>query len=234
MTMPPVGRAVNAPQWGNSQQRDRTILVVDAHVTFAEACASVIDDVPGLYAFAATTTEQALRALAELQVDVVLLEVDLDGDDGIRFARQILSRNPGLRVIAVTASEDENRVIDAVRAGVYGWVPKDESVENLVSVVQGVLRGETRIPSQLLTRVLARLTSVPRDAAGRDQRMATLTRREREILDLLVAGMKTNDIAQRLCLSKNTLRTHIRHILRKLDAHSKLAAVALTRRVELG
>ena len=132
MTMPPVGRAVNAPQWGNSQQRDRTILVVDAHVTFAEACASVIDDVPGLYAFAATTTEQALRALAELQVDVVLLEVDLDGDDGIRFARQILSRNPGLRVIAVTASEDENRVIDAVRAGVSGWVPKDESVENLV------------------------------------------------------------------------------------------------------
>jgi DNA-binding NarL/FixJ family response regulator len=163
---------------------------------------------------------------------VVLLEVDFDRDDGIRFARQILSRNPGLRVIAVTASEDENRVIDAVRAGVSGWVSKDEPVEHLVSVVQGVLRGETRIPSRLLTRVLARLISVPRDAAGRDQRMARLTRREREILDLLVAGMKTNDITQRLCLSKNTLRTHIRHILRKLDAHSKLAAVAVARRAE--
>jgi DNA-binding NarL/FixJ family response regulator len=228
----PVGRAVNSPQGRHSQQRERTILVVDAHLTFAEACASVVDDVPGLHALAAGTTEQALRILAELQVDVVLLEVDLDRDDGIRFARQILSRNPGLRVIAVTASEDENRVIDAVRAGFSGWVSKDEPVEHLVSVVRGVLRGETRIPPQLLTRVLARLTSVPRDVAGRNQQMAALTRREKDILDLLVTGMKTNDIAQRLCLSRNTLRTHIRHILRKLDVHSKLAAVALARRAE--
>jgi DNA-binding NarL/FixJ family response regulator len=234
MTEPPVRRAVTAPRGTNGRQRDRTILVVDDHVTFAEACASVIDDVPGLHAFAATTTEQALQALAELQVDVVLLEVDLDGGDGMRFARQILSGDPGLRVIAVTASEDENRLIDAVQVGVSGWVPKNEPVEHLVSVVQGVLRGETRIPPQLLTRVLARLTSAPRDAAGRDQRLASLTRREQQILDLLVAGMKTNEIAQRLCLSRNTLRTHTQNILGKLNVHSTVAAVALVRRAAMG
>ncbi|MGN6176954.1 MAG: LuxR C-terminal-related transcriptional regulator [Streptosporangiaceae bacterium] len=164
----------------------------------------------------------------------MLLEVDLERDDGIRFARQILSGDRGLRVIVVTANEDENRVIDAVHAGVSGWVPKNEPVEHLVSVVQGVLRGETRIPSQLLTRVLARLTSVPRDGPGRDQRLATLTRREKEILDLLVAGVKTNDIAQRLCLSRNTLRTHIQNILGKLNVHSTVAAVALVRRAAMG
>jgi DNA-binding NarL/FixJ family response regulator len=138
----------------------------------------------GLHAFAATTTEQAQRAIAEFEVDVVLLEVDLDGDDGIRFARQILSGDPRPWVIAVTASEDENRVIDAVRVGVSGWVPKNQPLEHLISVVRGVLRGETRIPP----RLLARLTSAPQDAAGHDQRLATLTIREKEILGLLAAG----------------------------------------------
>ena len=163
---------------------------------------------------------------------MVLLEVDLDGDDGIRFARQILSGDPRPWVIAVTASEDENRVIDAVRVGVTGWVPKNQPLEHLISVVRGVLRGKTRIPPRLLTRVLARLTSAPQDAAGHDQRLATLTIREKEILGLLAAGMKTGDVAQRLCLSRNTLRTHIQHILRKLHVHSTLAAVALARQAE--
>jgi DNA-binding NarL/FixJ family response regulator len=233
MTEPSVPRSAASFSGRRSKQHDTTILVVDDHVTFAEALASVLDDVPGLHASAATTVEDAQRARAEHEVDVVLLEVDLDGADGIRFARQALSEDPDLRIIAVTASQDVNRVIDAVRAGVSGCVPKDEPVQHLVSVVHGVLRGETWIPPPLLTRVIAELTSARRDAASDDQRLATLTRREKEILDFLVWGMKLDEIAERLCLSKNTLRTHAQHILRKLNVHSMLAAVALARRAEI-
>jgi DNA-binding NarL/FixJ family response regulator len=232
MTGPSPRPLMVPPPADGSRQYERTILVVDDHVTFAEALASVLDARAGLRALAATTSEAARRALAEHKVDLVLLEVGLGGGEGIQFARQARTRDSGLRIIAVTVGEDEHQVADAVRAGVCGWVPKWEPVDHLVSVVHGVLRGETRIPAQLLTGVLADLTSARRDAASQDQLLATLTRREKEILDLLIAGMKTADIARRLCLSINTVRTHIRNILKKLNVHSMLAAVALARRAE--
>jgi DNA-binding NarL/FixJ family response regulator len=229
MTEPSIRRPGDISPGRNGRPPDTQILVVDDHVAFAEALAFMLGEVLGVHAFAATTVEQARRALAEHDVDVVLLEVDLAGGDGVRFARQTLSENPGLLIVAVTASEDESRVVDAVRAGVSGWVPKQEPVERLVSVVRGVLRGETWMPPRLLTQVLAELASTQDDAAG-DQPLAKLTRREKEVLDCLMSGMKTGDIARRLRLSRSTLRTHIQNILRKLGVHSILAAVALARR----
>ena len=215
---------------GTSKQPDQTVLVVDDHVAFAEAFASLLADVPGLRAFAATTVADAQRVLAGHKVDVVLLEVDLAADDGIRFAHQALSEDPELRIIAVTASENQQQVVDAVRAGVSGWVQKNEPAQYLVRVINGVLRGETWIPPPLLTRVLAELTSGQRNGNSPDQLLATLTGREREILELLMGGMNAGAIARVLCLSKSTVRTHIRNILRKLHVHSTLAAVALARR----
>ena len=233
MTRPSRPTPATSPPGPGSRQSDRAVLVVDDHVTFAEAFASMLDDVPGLRAFAATTVADAQRALAEHEIDVVLLEVHLDGHDGIWLARQFLSQDPDLRVIVVTVSEDVNQVVDAVRVGVSGWVPKNAPAEHLVSVVRGVLRGETWIPPPLLTPVLGELTSAERNTTAQDTVLSTLTRREKEVLDLLMLGGKTDDIAQRLCLSRNTLRTHIRRILRKLDVHSVLAAVALARRAEM-
>jgi DNA-binding NarL/FixJ family response regulator len=163
---------------------------------------------------------------------VILLEVDLAGDDGIKFARRTLSGHPQLRIIAVTASQDDNRAVEAVRAGILGWVPKDEPVDVLLAVVRGALAGETWLPPRLLTHVLTELVSGQQQASAPDPALATLTRREHEILDCLRQGMKTDDIAQRLCLSMHTLRTHIRNILAKLDVHSILAAVALARQAD--
>ena len=230
ITRSPVRRSMNVPPGRSHTPFDRTILVVDDHVIFAEAVASAVDNVPGLHAFAAITIEEARQALAAHEVDAVLLEIGLNGNGGMRFARQTIAENPGLPVVAVTAVEDEAVLVDSVRAGVSGWVPKDESVKHLVSVVHSVLRGETWIPPRLLTRVLAELTSAQGNAANHDVPLATLTRREREVLDLLMRGMKTDHIAQQLCMSKSTLRTHIQRILRKLNVHSTLAAVALARR----
>ena len=230
MTRSSVRRSMTASPDRSRDPYDRTILVVDDHAIFAEAVASVVDNMPWLHAFAAITIEEARRALAEREVNAVMLEIGLNGNGGMRFARQTIAENPRRPVVAVTAVEDEGVLVDTVRAGVSGWVPKHESVKHLISVVHSVLRGETRIPPRLLTRVLAELTSAEGNAANNDVPLDTLTRREREILDLLVQGMKTDQIAQQLCMSKSTLRTHIQHILGKLNVHSTLAAVALARR----
>jgi DNA-binding NarL/FixJ family response regulator len=232
MSTPYVPRPATGSRRRGRRPQDRTILVLDSHVVFAEALAWVLNDVPGLRAFEATTIAEAQRVLDEREVDMVLLEVELNGDDGIGFARRARAEKPDLRVVAVTASEDRNRVVEAVRAGVSGWVPKKEPIEQLVAVVRGVLQDETWIPPRLLTHVLAELFSAQRGARGLDRRLTTLSKREREVLDCLTRGMKKDEIARHLCVSRNTVRTHIQNILGKLDVHSVLAAVALARRAE--
>lgn len=211
------------------------VLVVDEHVTFAEVLASRLEAEPGIHASAAATVEQARWLLAEHGADLMLLSVDLDKEDGIQFAREVRSSgSPDVRIVAVAGGDAEGQIVEAVRVGISGWVPRSEPVEYLLSVVRGALCGETWIPPRLLTRVLAELQSAQRDGVELAQLLTTLTGREKEILGCLASGMNRDSIAQYLYLSRNTVRTHIQNMLRKLEVHSTLAAVALARRAGLG
>jgi DNA-binding NarL/FixJ family response regulator len=192
-----------------------------------------LDIEPGLTASAVTTIEQTRSALSERRFDVVLLDVELDGTDGIEFADEALSDHPDLRIVVVTAGRDESRIIEAVQIGVSGWVLKDEPIEHLLSVVWGALRGETWIPPRLLTYVLTELKSTQSERAEQAARLATLSPREKQVLGCLAAGMSADAIAGQLFLSRNTIRTHVHNMLKKLHVHSALAAVALARRAGL-
>jgi DNA-binding NarL/FixJ family response regulator len=227
------GRTTSPDPWAAHASAVKHLLVLDDHRTFAEALACRLDAEQGISAFSVTTTGQARLALAERSVDIVLLDVDLDGVDGIQFAGKVRLANRDVRVIVVTACADESRVTDAIHAGICGWVQKDEPVEHLLTVIYGSLRVETWIPPRLLTGVLAELKSAHNDRAEHELLLATLTRREKEILCCLVSGMTRDAIADRLYLSRNTVRTHIQNLLGKLDVHSTLAAVALARRAGL-
>jgi DNA-binding NarL/FixJ family response regulator len=209
------------------------ILVLDGYVTFAEALARRLNVEPGMQALAATTIGQARRMLAKAQFDILLLDVKIDGQDGLRFADDVLSGDPEIRIIVVTAGEESSQVVEAVRLGVSGWAPKSEPIEHLLAVVRGALRGETWIPPALLTHVLAELKVAQRDHAERDALLARLTKREREIMRCLVAGMSVDATAAQLYLSRNTVRTHIQNVLGKLNVHSAVAAVAVARRAGL-
>jgi DNA-binding NarL/FixJ family response regulator len=209
------------------------ILVLDGYVTFAEALARRLDVEPGMQACAATTVSQARRMLAESRFDILLLDVEIDGQDGLRFADEALSGDPGIRIVVVTAGEEDGQVVEAVWVGVSGWVPKSEPIEHLLAVVRGTLRGETWIPPYLLTHVLAELKAARRDHTERDALLARLTKREKEIMRCLVAGMSVDTTAARLYLSRNTVRTHIQNVLGKLNVHSAVAAVAVVRRAGL-
>jgi DNA-binding NarL/FixJ family response regulator len=206
---------------------------VDDYVSFAEALAARLDIEPGLTASAVTTIEQTRSALNERRFDAVLLDVELDGGDGIEFADEALSDYPDMRIVVVTAGRDESRIIEAVQIGVSGWVLKDEPIEHLLDVVWGALRGETWIPPRLLTYVLTELKSAQSERAEQVARLATLSPREKQILSYLAAGMSADAIAGQLFLSRNTIRTHVHNMLKKLHVHSALAAVALARRAGL-
>jgi DNA-binding NarL/FixJ family response regulator len=216
--------------WISPRTSSSYLLVLDDYATFADAIASRLNAEPGIQAAAATTVEQARRVMARRVVDGLLLDLDLNSHHGLQFAAEALRTQPRVRIVVVTGTDDERQIVDAVRLGVVGWVGKDEPVEHLLAVVRGTLRGETWIPPRLLTGVIASLRAGNSQSVG-SELAAKLTRREQEVLSLMVAGMTAESIAAQLFLSRNTVRTHIQNLIGKLGVHSAVAAVAVARRV---
>ncbi len=208
----------------------RRLLVLDDYVTFADALATRLSAEPGMRALAATSIEQARRALLRHHFDALLLDLDLDGHNGLWFAAEALAAQPNMRIVVMTGATDVRQVIDAVQIGISGWVPKEEPIEHLLKVVRGALCDETWIPPRLLTGVIAALKTARRDVTERDMLLAKLTRREKEILSMLGMGMRPEAIASQLYLSRNTVRTHIQRLMVKLNVHSAVQAAAVARR----
>jgi DNA-binding NarL/FixJ family response regulator len=224
------GSPALAGKAGAGEGKIKKVLVVDGSIAFAEVLACRLDTESEIHAFAATTIAQAQWVLDQHEVDILLLSVELDAGEALALARYALATHPAMHVVAISAREGEAHVLEAVRAGVSGWVSKSGSVDHLLAVIHGTLAGETWIPPRLLTGVLADLRSEFHEVAGQTRLLDTLTMREEEVLRGLMLGMTKDEIAAKLYLSRNTVRTHIQSALKKLHVHSVLAAVALARR----
>jgi len=161
--------------------------------------------------------------------DVILLDAELPDDSGVTFCAEMTRRVHAPRVVMLSAASEASRIVDAVRACAVGWVRKDESIDHLLRVIRGVVRGETWLPPSELGGVLRLLIDDQDDRRGCDELLATLTPRERDVLFHLVEGAGRKEVAERLQLSANTVRTHLQSLMAKLGVHSTLEVVALTR-----
>lgn len=150
--------------------------------------------------------------------------------DGISLVNGFRADHPSIRVVVLAERDDARRAARALQAGASGWVAKDCSLVRLLTVVRGVLRGETHLPPALLTGVLREMIAERRHRTEGERLVESLTPREREVLRCMVAGLGRKDVAERLYLSPHTVRTHMQNVLGKLGVHSTLAAVALARR----
>ena len=208
------------------------VLIVDDHRVFAEAIASRLQAEADLSVVGqANTAAQALDAVETLDPDVVLMDVELGGDDGIDLAARLRAAYPALAIIVVSFLTDPVRVGEAVRAGAAGWVTKDAPTEELLGAIRGVAVGESWIPPRLLTGVLRDLLTTRRLVDEDEERLGRLTPRERSVLDMMADGLDRSAIAERMFLSTNTVRTHVQNIFAKLHVRSSLEAVALALRV---
>lgn len=207
------------------------VVLVDDHQVFVDALAMCLGDYPDIAVEGtATNVSQALRRLQEVECDVVVLDLDLAGEDGLTVAREALATKPSLGIVVATGAAAGDQIVEAVQLGVRGWVTKNETAESLVDAIRGVARGETRIPAGLLAGVLVALSRGQRSAVEHTQGIHELTGRELEVLGCLVEGMSRTEIGTLLHVSPNTVRTHVQSILHKLKVHSALAAVAIARR----
>jgi two-component system NarL family response regulator len=207
-----------------------SVFVVDQERTFADAVAARLeaeDDVEVVAAVHARTPAQCL--ILGRHADVMLLDGDLPERAAIRLCEELCSRDEPPRVVVLSYSSEAERIVDAVRAGAAAWVRKDESLQYLLQVVRGVARGETWLPPAEAGHVLRLLLREQEQRQDNDQLLAALTPREREVLTCLADGVGRREVAERLHLSANTVRTHLQNLMAKLGVHSTLEAVAISR-----
>jgi DNA-binding NarL/FixJ family response regulator len=154
--------------------------------------------------------------------DIVLLDIRMPEMDGLEAARRIKNHHPAVGVIMLTAYDDRQFVVEAVRAGAKGYVLKARDAEHLIQTVRLVAGGNMVIDPQLVVALADELTQ----SKDRDRKAETLTAREIEVLQLLAFGHTNKDIAERLYISPDTVKTHLEHIFEKLGASDRTAAVA--------
>jgi DNA-binding NarL/FixJ family response regulator len=146
---------------------------------------------------------------------------------GIEATRQIKETSPATKVVIMTAHDDERLLVEAVEAGASGFLGKDEPADEVLSAVKAAAEGEVLIDPSILARLLHQVTKERQERREVQARFATLTDREREILQHVAQGQRNDDIASTLFISPQTVQTHVRNVLGKLGVHSKLEAVAL-------
>lgn len=209
------------PPSDQQTQRATTVLIVDDHAMVADGLAQLLATEPDLEVVGLATTAQAARRLAgQLRPDVVVMDYRLPDRDGASAAKSIRRDHPGTAVVMVTVSDHDTVIAAAIEAGCAAYVTKDRAAQDVVVAVRAAARGEVTFPASALARM------IPRMRGGTTAGSAALTPRELEVLQLLADGRSTDEIAEQLVVSPSTVRNHTQSILRKLDVHSKLEAVA--------
>lgn len=198
-----------------------TVLIVDDHAMFAEGMARLLADEPDLEVVGTLGgPEGVVDAVVSRRPDVVLLDQVLPGRPGVEVAVDVKARRPETMVVMLTGAADDRVLLAAIDAGCSGFLTKDRVAAEVATAVRAAAAGEVLIPPTLLARLLPQLHR-SRHGLGSD-----LTPREREVLELLATGAPNRAIADQLFLSVNTVRNHVQQVLSKLQAHSKLEAVA--------
>ncbi len=211
-----------------------SILMVDDHQGFVDALALYVADEHDLRLTAtAATVADALGRLEDASCDVVVLAEELLCD-GLDLVRSLLDRHDSLPIVLLVEGAegakgaDDTDLLDAVEAGVRGWVSRSDGLDALLAAVRTVVHGDSHLPTEQIQALLLARAAVRQ----RDTQVRTLTEREAAVLQGLADGLSRAQIGESLHLSPNTVRTYVRSILRKCHVHSAPDAVALLTRME--
>ena len=206
-----------------------TVAVIDDNRLVREALTALLGALPDLRVMASSTAAPVF--LAEAKPHVVLLDVGLSDQDSLRVAAAIRKEVPDARIIVMDLIPDNEDVVEFVNAGVCGFVLKDATFEEFVATIRSVAAGEKVLPARMTESLFSRIAKEA-DGRGREYVLedVRMTRREREVIDLIGEGLSNKEIAQRLNIATHTVKSHVRNVMEKLALHTRLQIAAYSHR----
>lgn len=200
------------------------VLIVDDHALLRDGLVKILSLEEDLEIIGeAGKGEEAIELTRRLNPDVILMDINMPGMNGIEATKIIKKEFPKTGIIALTIHDDEEYIFELVRAGVSGYVLKDIQPERLISAIRDVAQGKSVIHPNITAKILGEFNRL----AGRKSRLSScleLTIREMEVLELITKGMTNKDIAQALFISEKTVKNHVTNIFRKLDVKDRTQA----------
>ncbi|QHT55357.1 response regulator transcription factor [Cellulomonas sp. H30R-01] len=208
-------------------------VLVDDHPVFRIGMAALLDSLPGIRVTGQAASAAEARTLlgGSVEADVVLMDLDLGDGSGVDLTRDLLRDRPGLAVLVVTMHEDDDAVVASVRAGARGYLVKSAPPDAVERAVRAVAAGEMILSPAVAQRAMSYVLG---GRAATRVPFPQLTDREREVLDLVAAGLDNAVISKRLALSPKTVRNHVANVLTKLAVPDRSAAIVRAREEGLG
>jgi DNA-binding NarL/FixJ family response regulator len=202
------------------------ILLADDHRMFRQGLRDMIERKTAFEVVGeAGTGQEALALAAQLQPDIVLLDIQMPNGDGVAVAQHLARTQPNVKIVMLTMYREDQQLVDAIGAGARGYLLKDADAAELVSVLERVARGESALDPALTTRVFDAM----RRLQNQQQVGAQLTERERDILQLVAHGHDNRTIALRLHLSEKTVGNRMSEIFQKLGVANRTQAALVAR-----
>lgn len=201
-----------------------TVLIADDHQFFRDGVRALLASQPDMECVGeAATGEEAIRLSAEVQPDVVLMDVQMPGMSGVEATRLIVSSSPQIRVLVVTMFEDDSVVFAAMRAGARGYLLKGARHEDMVRAIYAVGNGDAIFSPAIAARLVEYFAALQPSRSA--QVFPELSSREREILALLAQGHKNAEIAEHLVISPKSVRNYVSNIISKLQVADRAQAI---------
>lgn len=198
------------------------VMVVDDHDMVREGLAVLLRGYKDLTLVAdAKTGAEALRLIERQQPDVVLMDLVMPGISGVELTHEVRRRFPAVQIVALTSFKDESYVHDALQAGAIGYLMKDASIDQIADAIRAAYAGRPTLAPEATQFLIEKATRTP------PQPVFNLTDRELEVLSLIADGLTNRQIAERLSVSRSTIKFHVSSLLAKMGVSSRTEAVAL-------
>jgi len=206
------------------------ILIADDHALFRDSLRSLLEARGYKVIGEAKNGREAIELARSLRPSVVLMDLTMPEVDGLAATRTICAELPEVKVAVLTASDDDAKLFEAIKAGAQGYLLKDLEAASFFALLEGLERGEPALSPALARKVLAELAR-PASTHKEVEDPDALTEREREVLELMVSGVTSNrKLAKQLGVSENTVKFHVRNILDKLHVHNRAQVVGFALR----
>ncbi len=204
-----------------------TVIIVDDHAVVRRGVRAFLETQPDIQVVAeASSGEKAIHQVARYLPDVVLMDLVMQGMDGVTATREIKRLSPRTQVIVLTSYHDDEHIFPAIRAGAISYLLKDTTPDDLVKAVRKAAQGEATIHPTVAARLIKEMQHPPQTAESLAP-FADLTQREMEVLRLIANGLSNAEIAEKLIISKGTVKSHVSNILSKLHLADRTQAAVL-------